>query len=805
MLGSKNQALRAFLSPKFFGLVLGLIVFGFFMFLGQTTDVLENLETQVMDLHFNLKNSLVRESSQENVVTERRSPKISSDIILIGIDNKTLDAFGRWPFPRSHHADLLNSFTRIQNQNERESAVLLDILFNDVADRAFEDVVLLDAIRKNGRVSLQTQLFGQPLSSSREEEFNRRLQALIDNYGEITDINGDVSNVSAYYGIESPLIPYGRAVNAYGHASYREDKDKTYRRQQLVSRYSEKVGEYRLDDVSLGMDFGTGDLGHLAWLSKDGVYVPVELPLTAESLAEMRKEILRSGLPRVDESEGEGGAYYISAFKDHYVPAITLALALQYFNKTLDDVEVHFGSHILISSPTKWDPDKGAWVPYAVPEGSFGRRTMRRVDEIRIPIDEAGNMLINFMGRRSSPEPGGVQTYPVRSYAAYASSAPGSDPDAWPKTKKLGGKILMAGAFTLGMADDEKTTPLGLMFGVEIHANALNTIIMDNFIQQPPPWVNALIMLAMVSIFAFITSRMKNIGWSAFILLLFFIASFFTVTLLFEYQNILIDWAGPVLAVFITFIAVVIFRVLTAERDKRQIKNVFGQFISPSIVDELSVSPPELGGEDVDVTVFFSDIRGFSSISERLSAQELVSLLNEYLTDMTNNLVNDFQGTLDKYIGDAIMAFWGAPQLQVDHAVRACKCALMQIRLLEELNDRLTERSGGEVAEKIDIGIGINSGTCMVGYMGSEGRKNYTAMGDTVNLASRLEGVNKEYRTRILVSEDTYEKIKGEPFILRELDVIRVKGRNRPVNIYELVDYDGNLEETINITRTQTG
>ncbi|MDT8297477.1 MAG: adenylate/guanylate cyclase domain-containing protein, partial [Spirochaetaceae bacterium] len=788
-----------------FGLFLGLIVFGFFMFLGQTTDVLDNLETQVMDLHFNLKRSLVRENNQENVVTERRSPKISSDIVLIGIENKTLDAFGRWPFPRSHHADLLNSFTRIENQNERESAVLLDILFNDVADRAFEDVVLLDAIRENGRVSLQSQLFGQPLSSSREDEFNRRLYALIDNYGEITDINGDVSTVNAYYGIESPLIPYGRAISSYGHASYREDKDKTYRRQQLVSRYSEQIGEYRLEDISLGMDFGTGDLGHLAWFSKEGVYVPVELPLTADSLAEMQKEILRSGLPRVDESEGEGEAYYVTAFKDHYIPAISLTLALQYFNKTLDDVEVHFGSHILISSPTRWDPDQGAWVPYAVPEGSAGRRTMRRVDEIRIPIDEAGNMLINFMGRRSSPEPGGLQTFPVRSYAAYASSARGSDPDTWPPTKKLGGKILMAGAFTLGMADDEKTTPLGLMFGVEIHANALNTIIMDNFIQRPPSWVNAVIMLAIVSIFAFITSRMKNIGWSAFILVLFFIISFFTVTLLFEFQNILIDWAGPVLAVFVTYIAVVIFRVLTAERDKRQIKNVFGQFISPSIVDELSVSPPELGGEDVDVTVFFSDIRGFSRISERLSAQELVSLLNEYLTDMTNNMVDDYQGTLDKYIGDAIMAFWGAPQPQEDHAVRACKCALMQIKLLEKLNDRLVERCGGEVAEKLDIGIGINSGTCMVGYMGSEGRKNYTAMGDTVNLASRLEGVNKEYRTRILVSEDTYEKIKDEPFILRELDVIRVKGRNRPVNIYELVDYDGNLEESINIAREQAG
>ncbi len=786
-MASNTRFSRSFFSPKVFGLFLGLLIAGLFIFIGTFTDVFDNLETQVMDLHFNLKQSLVRESTQENVVKEKRIHKISNDIVLIGIDNKTLDAFGRWPFPRSYHADLLNSFTRIQDQNERESAVLLDILFNDVADRVFEDVVLIDAMKANGRVALQSQLQSLPMASSLTDELNSRLKVLLDNLGEITDINGDLSKVRPYYGIESPLKPYGRAIASYGHASYHEDTDKVFRRQQMVSRYSEKIGEFPLDEIDIYTDFKIDGRGHLGWLNENGIIESVELPLTDETLAGLRKEVHKNGLPRI----GDDGSrkWYVFTYKDHYIPAISLTLALRYLNKSLDDIEVVYGSHILIPSPMKWDSESGSWIPYEI---GGARNTKRLLHEIRIPIDENGNMLINFMGRRSSAEPGGIQTYPVRSYKTFASSVRGSDPETWPKTKALGGKVLMVGAFTLGMADDEKPTPLGLMFGVEIHANALNTIIMDNFIRTLPDWVNTLILLGLVLIFAFITSRMKRIGWSVAVILFFIAASFMTVTLLFEYQSLLIDWGTPIIAILVTFIAVVIYRVLTAERDRRQIKNVFGQFISPSIVDELSEHPPELGGEDVEVTVFFSDIRGFSQISERLSAQELVKLLNDYLTDMTDNLVNDYSGTLDKYIGDAIMAFWGAPKPQDDHAVRACKCALMQIRLLEKLNNRLKEE-GGSAAQTLDIGIGLNSGVCMVGYMGSEGRKNYTAMGDVVNLASRLEGVNKTYLTRIILSEDTREKIRHEPFILRELDEIRVKGRLRPVTIYELIDYDGDL------------
>jgi adenylate cyclase len=206
------------------------------------------------------------------------------------------------------------------------------------------------------------------------------------------------------------------------------------------------------------------------------------------------------------------------------------------------------------------------------------------------------------------------------------------------------------------------------------------------------------------------------------------------------------------------------------------------------VVEQMMVNPPELGGVDMDITIFFSDIRSFTTLSESMSPQDLVHLLNDYLTAMTDCLI-DYNGTLDKYIGDAIMGFWGAPLPQEDHAVLACKSALKQMELLSLLNEAT------EPNKRIEIGIGLNSGVSTVGNMGSQGRMNFTVMGDHVNLASRLEGINKQYRTRIVISQSTRDAIAhDDKFVVRELDDIRVKGKLKPVRIYELVGYEGSLE-----------
>jgi adenylate cyclase len=268
--------------------------------------------------------------------------------------------------------------------------------------------------------------------------------------------------------------------------------------------------------------------------------------------------------------------------------------------------------------------------------------------------------------------------------------------------------------------------------------------------------------------------------------LILIVLFFFAITLLFELSNWIITLSGPVFAILLSFLAVIVYRIMTEEKDKRRIRDMFGKYVSPSVVDQILQNPPELGGVDKELSVFFSDIRGFTTLSESMTPQELINHLNRYLTAMTD-VIMLFQGTLDKYIGDAIMSFWGAPLPQADHAILACKCALRQMQVLGELNTSLPPE------RRLNVGMGINSGIMTVGNMGSLGRMNYTLTGDNVNLGARLEGTNKQYMTNIIISEYTYGLVKGR-VLARELDNIRVKGKNKPVQIYELVDVLEGLE-----------
>jgi len=201
------------------------------------------------------------------------------------------------------------------------------------------------------------------------------------------------------------------------------------------------------------------------------------------------------------------------------------------------------------------------------------------------------------------------------------------------------------------------------------------------------------------------------------------------------------------------------------------------------VIDNLIKNPDKinLGGEKRNITIFFSDIRGFTSISEKLEPEELVRLLNEYLTEMTSIIIKD-EGLVDKYMGDAIMAFWGAPLDQPDHAEIACSSSLEMMDKLRALQKKWKK----EGIPSFDIGIGLNSGDAIVGNMGSSTRFDYTAMGDNVNIASRLVGLNKTYDTNIIISENTYKIIKDK-FKTRKLDTVKVKGKKKPIIIYELL------------------
>jgi adenylate cyclase len=226
-------------------------------------------------------------------------------------------------------------------------------------------------------------------------------------------------------------------------------------------------------------------------------------------------------------------------------------------------------------------------------------------------------------------------------------------------------------------------------------------------------------------------------------------------------------------------------RMVREEGEKRKIRKTFSQYLSPGVIELIEKDPEKYirtGGEMKELTILFSDIRGFTTISEKLAPDELVALLNEYFGQMTE-IVFATNGTLDKYIGDAIMAFWGSPYPQEDHAFRSCSCALQMVSGLAKLNEKLE----GAGRPPIGIGIGLNTGLVNVGNMGSERRLSWTVMGDNVNLASRLEGITKQYHVQLIISEATYRHVASQ-FVCRELDKIRVKGKTQPVNIYELMD-----------------
>lgn len=786
---AKNRA--KIFEVKYFAFIIGLLLFGALVFVGQSTVLLDRLETRMLDVHFRLKNVFRGETIQEGVTRVERNPQISQDILIVGIDQSTLNRFGRWPFDRYRWADFLNSLARISEENQRERAVLLDVFFNEPSSNAHNDALLQEGIEANGRVFLETILSLNPASPDAEQEYFERHDALFENVGEFTKVSGDWQNMPLHLGIDPPLKPLARVLHGYGHANFDDDFDGIYRHQHMVSKTSRLVETLALRELTTDYQINEGNYERLAWFDRDGFQRSIEYPLTEESLSQLRAEMEAQAPPQAIDTDGDGEAddeiYLVRRFEDHFIPAITLSLAMEYLNIGIDEVEIELGSHILLPEPEQFNPETGGWRPYRImvsparfdEDGNvLEEPEYREVPEIRIPIDDDGRMLINYMGVRSSAARDGYQTFPVRPFAGYASRVPGPDPETWPPTKALANKIVMVGLFAPGIVEDEKPTPYGLMYGIEMFANALNTIIMENFLIEVPQWVNLAILAGLILLVALATARLGTL-WSAGLTVLLVIALFFTTTILFDAEALVVDFATPAIAVGLTFIAVVLYRIFTEERDKRRIRDMFGRYVSPTVVDQILDNPPELGGVDKELTVFFSDIRGFTTLSESMTPQELVNHLNIFFSRMTD-LIMEYRGTLDKYVGDEIMAFWGAPLPESDHAFLACNCALDQMEALRQLNESWPEE------KRIDIGIGLNSGIMTVGNMGSQGRMNYTLMGDNVNLGARLEGTNKMYGTNIIMSEYTYGLVKDK-VIARELDNIRVKGKNRPVVIYELV------------------
>lgn len=388
--------------------------------------------------------------------------------------------------------------------------------------------------------------------------------------------------------------------------------------------------------------------------------------------------------------------------------------------------------------------------------------------DIPIPANEEGRLLINYCG-------------PPKTFPHYSAT---DVLHGRISGEKFRDKIVLVGATAIGIYD-MRVTPFSQVFpGLEIHANVMETILKQEFLYRPN-WVAIfdILNIILIGIILGLILPKAKATWGVItavsFLLLFPLIAYY----LFKYEGIWINVVYPLGNIILTYLVLTVHRYLTEEKEKKKIRGAFQYYLSPTVVEQMLRNPEKLklGGEKKELTVLFSDIRGFTSFSEQMAPENLVKFLNEYLSKMTE-IVFKYDGLLDKYMGDAIMAIWGAPLEQPDHSLRACYTALEMVGELSILREKW--RNQGMPA--LNIGVGINTGLMVVGNMGSEKRFDYTVMGDSVNLGSRLEGLNKLYGTSIIVSEFTYSLVKEE-ILGRELDLVRVKGKDQPVRIYELL------------------
>ncbi len=354
----------------------------------------------------------------------------------------------------------------------------------------------------------------------------------------------------------------------------------------------------------------------------------------------------------------------------------------------------------------------------------------------------------------------------------------------------LEGTIVYVGTSAPGLRD-LRATPLNREApGVELHARATEQILLGEFLDRPD-WATGAEVLWLLALGFVLMLALPRVGpiWCALIGGVPVAASLIFSWLAFDRGGLLLDPVFPGLATVALYLVGSLESFLRTEAERRQVRGAFSRYLSPELVKRLAADPSrlKLGGETRDMTIMFSDIRGFTSRSEKMNAEQLTRFINRFLTPMTT-VIDHSHGTVDKYMGDAVMAFWNAPLDDPDHASNSAKAALGMMAALGTLNATMTAEAAaaGEAFDPIAIGIGLNSGACSVGNLGSDQHFNYSVIGDDVNLASRLEGRSKTYGVPIVLGENTVERL-GEGWAVIEIDRVKVKGKARPVTIFTLL------------------
>jgi adenylate cyclase len=448
---------------------------------------------------------------------------------------------------------------------------------------------------------------------------------------------------------------------------------------------------------------------------------------SAVALGHVNVPLEIDGTPRYD--------YPVVEYQGEYYPSLVMQVVRIYLGLKPEEITVRFGDGIQL--------------------GSFP-----------IPTDESMRLLVNYLGPH-----GAFSTY------AFVDVLQGRTPDS-----AFRGAIVLIGGIASGLADTFVTPFAAALPGIERHATVLDNILRQDFLlRRESMAVLDLAAIVTIGLLAGWLSLKCPAYWGS--IAAFGLGAAYVVAnvLAFTRAGLWVNLLFPLFALVASHSGMTLFKYLTEERQKRLIRRAFQYYLHPTVVDQIAQHPQllKLGGESRELTVLFSDIRNFSTIAEGLSPEALVQLLNDYLTIMTH-VVFRYKGLLDKYIGDGIMAVYGAPLDDPDHAYEACHSALEMRHELEALRERWASQG------LPFLNIGINTAIMVVGNMGSELRFDYTVMGDGVNLASRLEGANKEYGTNIIISESTWEYVQDR-LATRELDVIRVKGKAQPTRIFEVL------------------
>lgn len=658
---------------------------------------------------------------------ERKTP---SAVALVGIGEASLRRLGRFPFPRGVYADLI---TRLDQAGAK--VVAFDILFAEpqVSSTQLE----LAKLAQDFPASLRTGPVGRAYLAeierrSRLADDDERLAAAIGNT-KIGIILGFRFNIFSIFGREDDF----EQSQAFALLSPEE------RRQEIEKRnlFKPKFIPFTYEP-GFSLDY-----------AKESVFISLEpiLPMTKLfAKADPKENRVRYGF--FNASTDFDGILrqlaLVTYYQGNFYPSLSFAAATMFLNPKASP-QGHVGK-----------------------EGILGLRVFEAGGRHRnVPVDSYGRLWINYYGNKMNPEV--IRRYELIDVL-----------DGKVARAELEGKLVFVGTLeeTLG---DNKAVPLSASFpGVEANATIAANILDGAYLFEGMRyfWAGILLLLVGGSLFGWVVAKLGAIWAAVFGALV--LGTLFSVDQRYIFpQGLILPtlWAGA--EYLVIFFGVMVHKFAVSERDKRFIHSAFSRFVSKSVAEEILKDPArlKLGGEKRELTVLFSDIRNFTEMAEKLDAALVSEFLNAFFTRMTA-VVLENRGTLDKYIGDSIMCFWGAPLAEPRHAELACRTALAMAREVTMFNREWKGKLGFEIA----IRIGLNTGEMAVGNMGSEQIFEYTVLGDNVNLASRLEGVNKDYGTTILAGYNTFAQC-SDRFLFRPVDRIQVRGRDEPVEICELI------------------